>query len=89
MTLVSKRDHTKALVRHIHYRMPVLYMCTLTPQRMLQKVAIGAARSADISPDGEMVAVGLKNGGIAILAMSTFKVLGQRRDRGSSIDVVR
>ncbi|KAI0227896.1 Echinoderm microtubule-associated protein-like 6 [Lamellibrachia satsuma] len=58
-------------------------------KRMVHKLTIGAARSADISPDGEMVAVGLKNGGIAILAMSNFKVLGERRDRGSSIDVIR
>ena len=56
---------------------------------MLNKMLCGPARSADYSPDGEMVAVGLKNGGIVVINTGTFRVWGQRRDRGSMINVIR
>ena len=58
-------------------------------QKMINKMAVGPARSADYSPDGEMVAVGLKNGGFVIITLATFRVWGQRRDRGSMINVIR
>ena len=56
---------------------------------MLNKLTTGPARSCDISPDGEMAAVGLKNGGFVVLQLATFKVWGQRRDRGGMILAVR
>ena len=58
-------------------------------QKLLHKLECGAARSAAISPDGEMIAVGLKNGGVLLLNSNTFKTLGQRRDRGKMINDVR
>ena len=56
---------------------------------MLHKLQVGPARSADYGSDGEMVAIGLKNGGFVVLNAATFRVWGQRRDRGSMINVLR
>ena len=56
---------------------------------MLNKAKVGAARSVHISPDGEMVAVGLKNGGFLILNANSFKLWGQHRDRGQMINDIR
>ena len=56
---------------------------------MLSSLKVGAARSAAMSPDGEMVAVGLKNGGFVIVIASTFRVWGQHRDRGKMINDIR
>lgn len=50
---------------------------------------VGAARSACISPSGELIAVGLKNGGFVVLSSGDFKLWGQRRDRGSHINVIQ
>lgn len=58
-------------------------------QKMLNSLKVGPAHSASISPDGEMIAVGLKNGGFVILTASSFKPWGQRRDRGQCINDVR
>ena len=56
---------------------------------MTNKLKVGAARSCAISPDGEMIAVGLANGGFTVITAATFKVWGQHRDRGSVINDVR
>ena len=56
---------------------------------MLNKLQVGPARSVAMSQDGEMIAVGLKNGGFIIMNAETFKVLGQRRDRGQMINDIR
>lgn len=58
---------------------------------MVNKIKMGgeAARSIDISPNGELIAVGLKNGGLQLITFSTFKVCGKHRDRGSVISFVR
>ena len=56
---------------------------------MLAKVRVGAARSAAVSPSGELIAVGLKNGGFIVLNSADFKLWGQRRDRGSQINVIK
>ena len=36
-----------------------------------------------------MAAIGLKNGGLSVVAAGTLKLLGEKRDRGSTINVVR
>lgn len=57
---------------------------------MASKIKVGeAARSVDVSPNGELIAVGLKNGSFQLITFSTFKVCGKHRDRGSVISVVR
>ena len=50
---------------------------------------MGEARSVHISADGEMLAVGLKNGGFVVLNANNFKLWGQRRDRGQMINDIR
>ena len=67
----------------------MLYINPLYLQKMLQRVMVGPARSANMSQDGELVGVGLKNGGFLVLQTATFKVWGQRRDRGSQINVIK
>ena len=58
-------------------------------QRMLHKLVTGPARSADISPNGELIGVGLKNGGFVLINMSGFTLWGQKRDRATAINVIR
>ncbi len=48
-----------------------------------------AGRSADFSPDGELVAVGLLNGQFLVLQGDTLKPVIDTRDRGSCIQTLR
>lgn len=53
---------------------------------MLKKAVIGtAARSLAFSPDGEKLAVGLKNGEFLILKTETLEVWARKRDRSKAI----
>lgn len=59
-------------------------------QKLLNKVSLGhAARCAAYSPDGEMVAIGMKNGEFVILLVNSLKVWGKKRDRKSAIQDIR
>ncbi|PIK34377.1 putative echinoderm microtubule-associated protein-like 6 [Apostichopus japonicus] len=54
--------------------------------KMLKKAVIGtAARSLAFSPDGEKLAVGLKNGEFLILKTETLEVWARKRDRSKAI----
>lgn len=48
-----------------------------------------AARCAAYSPDGEMVAIGMKNGEFVVLLVNSLKVWGKKRDRKSAIQDIR
>ena len=48
-----------------------------------------AARSAAFSPDGELLAVGLKSGAFVVLKTADLKVVAQKRDRHQAIQDVR
>ncbi len=48
-----------------------------------------AVRSADYSPDGEKIVVGQTNGEFVVMATTDLSVLGRRRDRSGTIQVVR
>ncbi|XP_033122529.1 echinoderm microtubule-associated protein-like 6 [Anneissia japonica] len=48
-----------------------------------------AARSICYSPDGEMVAVGLKNGEFMVVVAATLKVWGKKRDRNKTITDIK
>lgn len=55
-------------------------------KKMLNKATIGTpARSLAYSPDGEKLAVGLKNGEFAILAMPALDMWGRKRDRSKAV----
>jgi hypothetical protein len=58
-------------------------------QALVAKLSVGQARSVGFSPDGEMIAVGLKNGEFLILMAKGLKVWGRRRDRAGSINDIR
>ena len=59
-------------------------------QKLLNKVSLGhAARCAAYSPDGEMVAIGMKHGEFVILLVNSLKVWGKKRDRKSAIQDIR
>lgn len=59
-------------------------------QAMIAKTNVGmAARSASFSADGEMLAVGLKNGTLLLMKTSDLKIITQKRDRRSAISDVR
>lgn len=62
----------------------------LLSQKLLNKVNLGhPARCAAYSPDGEMVAIGMKNGEFVILLVNSLKVWGKKRDRKSAIQDIR
>ncbi|KAH0622863.1 hypothetical protein JD844_025641, partial [Phrynosoma platyrhinos] len=62
----------------------------LCDKKLLNKVNLGhAARCAAYSPDGEMVAIGMKNGEFIILLVNSLKVWSKKRDRKSAIQDIR
>ena len=59
-------------------------------QKMLNKVNLGhAARTVSYSPEGDMVAIGMKNGEFIILLVASLKIWGKKRDRRSPIQDIR
>ncbi|PFX18604.1 Echinoderm microtubule-associated protein-like 6 [Stylophora pistillata] len=57
---------------------------------MVKMAPLGvAARSAAFSPDGELLAVGLKNGAFALLKTAELKIVAQKRDRHQAIQDIR
>lgn len=59
-------------------------------QKLLNKVCVGhAARCLSFSSDGEMLAVGLKNGEFLVLLTNSLKVWTKRRDRNAAIQDLR
>lgn len=57
---------------------------------MLNKVSLGhAARTVCYSPEGDMVAIGMKNGEFIILLVTSLKIWGKKRDRRSAIQDIR
>lgn len=57
---------------------------------MVKMAPLGvAARSAAFSPDGELLAIGLKNGAFAVLKSADLKIIAQKRDRRKAIQDVR
>ncbi|XP_074248945.1 echinoderm microtubule-associated protein-like 5 isoform X5 [Saimiri boliviensis] len=54
----------------------------IADKKMLNKVNLGhAARTVCYSPEGDMVAIGMKNGEFIILLVSSLKIWGKKRDR--------
>nr|XP_015205768.1 PREDICTED: echinoderm microtubule-associated protein-like 5 isoform X3 [Lepisosteus oculatus] len=59
-------------------------------KKMLNKVNLGhAARTVSYSPEGDMVAIGMKNGEFIILLVTSLKIWGKKRDRRSAIQDIR
>lgn len=59
-------------------------------QKMLNKVNLGhPARTVSYSPEGDMVAIGMKNGEFIILLVTSLKIWGKKRDRRSAIQDIR
>ncbi|XP_033734062.1 echinoderm microtubule-associated protein-like 6 [Pecten maximus] len=61
----------------------------LAKKTTVARLDIGAARSAAFSVDGEMLAVGLKNGEFVVLLTNGLKLWGKRRDRAGAINDIR
>ncbi|XP_053700273.1 echinoderm microtubule-associated protein-like 5 [Synchiropus splendidus] len=59
-------------------------------KKMLNKVNLGhPACTVSYSPEGDMVAIGMKNGEFIILLVASLKIWGKKRDRRSSIQDIR
>lgn len=57
---------------------------------MVKMAPLGvAARSAAFSPDGDLLAVGLKNGAFVLLKTAELKIVAQKRDRHQAIHDIR
>ncbi|XP_010182214.1 PREDICTED: echinoderm microtubule-associated protein-like 5, partial [Mesitornis unicolor] len=62
----------------------------IAEKKMLNKVSLGhAARTVCYSPEGDMVAIGMKNGEFIILLVTSLKIWGKKRDRRSAIQDIR
>ncbi|MBN3309055.1 EMAL6 protein, partial [Amia calva] len=62
----------------------------LADKKLLNKVSLGhPAKCAGYSPDGEMVAIGMKNGEFIVLLVNSLKVWGKKRDRSAAIQDIR
>ncbi|XP_036887500.1 echinoderm microtubule-associated protein-like 5 isoform X3 [Sturnira hondurensis] len=62
----------------------------IADKKMLNKVNLGhAARTVCYSPEGDMVAIGMKNGEFLILLVSSLKIWGKKRDRRCAIHDIR
>ncbi len=59
-------------------------------QKMLNKVNLGhPARAVSYNPEGDMVAIGMKNGEFIILLVTSLKIWGKKRDQRSAIQDIR
>ncbi|MEQ2178766.1 Echinoderm microtubule-associated protein-like 5 [Goodea atripinnis] len=59
-------------------------------KKMLNKVNLGhPAHTISYSPEGDMVAIGMKNGEFIILLVASLKIWGKKRDRRSPIQDIR
>uniref|UniRef100_A0A3P8RL66 EMAP like 5 n=1 Tax=Amphiprion percula TaxID=161767 RepID=A0A3P8RL66_AMPPE len=59
-------------------------------KKMLNKVNLGhPACTISYSPEGDMVAIGMKNGEFIILLVASLKIWGKKRDRRSPIQDIR
>lgn len=68
----------------------LILRCPLEKQKMLNKVNLGhPARAIGYSPEGDMVAIGMKNGEFIILLVTSLKIWGKKRDRRSPIQDIR
>ncbi|XP_045677967.1 echinoderm microtubule-associated protein-like 5 isoform X1 [Phyllostomus hastatus] len=62
----------------------------IADKKMLNKVTLGlAARAVSYSPEGDMVAIGMKNGEFIVLLVSSLKIWGKKRDRRCPIHDIR
>uniref|UniRef100_A0A8C4H6J2 EMAP like 6 n=1 Tax=Dicentrarchus labrax TaxID=13489 RepID=A0A8C4H6J2_DICLA len=62
----------------------------LTDKKLLNKVCVGhAARCVSYSADGDMLAVGMKNGEFLLLLANTLKMWAKKRDRSVAIQDIR
>lgn len=56
----------------------------------MRKTEVGAAaRSAAFSPDGSLIAIGLKNGEFLLMKGDSLEVVAKKRDRCSTIHDIR
>ncbi|KAM7408259.1 hypothetical protein PAMA_002117 [Pampus argenteus] len=62
----------------------------LTDKKLLNKVCVGhAAHCVSYSADGEMLAVGMKNGEFLLLLANSLKMWAKKRDRSHAIQDIR
>ncbi|KAM4730013.1 echinoderm microtubule-associated protein-like 6 isoform 3-T3 [Anableps anableps] len=62
----------------------------LSDKKLLNKVCVGhAARCVSYSSDGEMLAVGMKNGEFLLLLSNSLKMWTKKRDRSASLQDIR
>uniref|UniRef100_A0A672QM47 EMAP like 5 n=1 Tax=Sinocyclocheilus grahami TaxID=75366 RepID=A0A672QM47_SINGR len=62
----------------------------ISERKMLNKVNLGhPARAVSYSPEGDMVAIGMKNGEFIILLVTSLKIWGKKRDQRSAIQDIR
>ncbi|XP_013768907.1 echinoderm microtubule-associated protein-like 6 [Pundamilia nyererei] len=62
----------------------------LADKKLLNKVCVGhAARCVSYSADGEMLAVGMKNGEFLLLLSNSLKMWAKKRDRSATVQDIR
>ena len=56
---------------------------------MVKKLSVGEAKAVHYNNDGSLLAVGLKNGEFILFSTSDWRIIAQKRDRGSMINDLR
>ncbi|KAI4812331.1 hypothetical protein KUCAC02_023729 [Chaenocephalus aceratus] len=78
--------------RDLHHRREdaTIRLWDLEDKKLLNKVCVGAAaRCVSFSADGEMLAVGMKNGEFLLLLTNSLKVWAKKRDRSIALQDIR
>lgn len=85
-----RNDHSSILSSDILLQITTSASFHLFAQKLLNKVCVGhAARCVSYSADGEMLAVGMKNGEFLLLLSNTLKMWAKKRDRSASLQDIR
>ena len=75
------------IVRPLAKVIRVAFVCS---QSMIKKASLGVAvRSTAFSPNGELIAAGLKNGAFVLLRTADLKLVTEKRDRHGAIPDIR
>lgn len=55
----------------------------------MSRLAVGETRSVAFSSDGELLAIGSKDGEVTVITVPSMKIWAKKRDRKSTINDIR
>lgn len=90
VAFIKENEHFPHSQNYVSNKHVLILHGLVGKQKMLNKVNLGhPARTISYSPEGDMVAIGMKNGEFIILLVASLKIWGKKRDRRSPIQDIR